>query len=179
LFQRKDTYTIPEGYREEFVQNWKCLGYRGKIDAHPECYLSPDCRISGAVSLGYHAAVYAGSQLRADSDRIEIGAESNVQENCIIHESNGLPVIIGEHSSIGHGAILHGCTIGDNALVGMGAIVMDGARVGNNAVVAAGAVVVEDVPENAVVAGVPARIIKYKDEKTASKTALVDALRTL
>ena len=151
MFTRKDTYTIPEGYRDEIASRMRCLGYRGNIEADPESYISPDCRILGRVTIGYHACVMSGAQLRADSDQIIIGAESNVQENCVLHESNGYTLAIGEHSTIGHGAILHGCTIGDNVLVGMGAIIMDGARIGQNAVVAAGAVVAAAV---AVAAGV-------------------------
>ena len=160
MFTRKDTYTIPDGYREDYEANWTCLGYRGNIEADPACYLSRDCRIVGNVKVGYRAAILSGAQLRADSDRIVIGPESNVQENCVLHESHGHPLIIGEHSTVGHGAILHGCTIGDNALVGMGAIVMDGAQIGNNALVGAGAVVTEGtvVPDYHMAIGVPAKV---------------------
>ena len=160
MFTRKDTYTIPEGYRDEIASRMRCLGYSGNIEADPESYISPDCRILGRVTIGYHACVMSGAQLRADSDQIIIGAESNVQENCVLHESNGYTLAIGEHSTVGHGAILHGCTIGDNVLVGMGAIIMDGARIGHNAVVAAGALVTEgmEVPDRHMAIGVPAKI---------------------
>lgn len=160
MFTRKDTYTIPDGYREDFVAKYPCVGYADNIDADPTCYISPDCRILGKVKLGYHAVVLAGAQIRSDSDVIEIGAESNVQENCVLHESEGFPLIIGEHSTIGHGAIVHGAIIGDNALVGMGAVVLDGAKIGNNALVGAGAVVPMgmEVPDYYMAVGVPAKL---------------------
>jgi len=160
MFTRKDTYTIPEGYREEFEATYPCVGYRDNIEADPTCYLSPDCRIMGKVKIGYHAVVLAGAQIRSDSDEIVIGAESNIQENCVLHESNGFPLIIGEHSTIGHGAVIHGCIIGDNALVGMGATVLDGAKIGNNALVGAGAVVPQgmEVPDYYMAVGVPAKL---------------------
>jgi carbonic anhydrase/acetyltransferase-like protein (isoleucine patch superfamily) len=160
MFTRKGSYVIPEGYREELQATWPCMGYRGHLQADPTSYISPECRIYGAVELGHHAIVMAGAQLRGDSDRIVIGAESNVQENCIIHEGSGMPTIVGEHSTIGHGAILHGCTIGDNALVGMGAVVLDGAHVGNNALVGAGALVTSGmvIPDGCIAMGVPAKV---------------------
>jgi carbonic anhydrase/acetyltransferase-like protein (isoleucine patch superfamily) len=160
MFTRKDTYTIPEGYRERFESKYPCVGYKNNIEVDPECYLSPDCRITGKVKLGYHAVVMAGAQIRSDSDVIEIGAESNIQENCVLHESSGFPLIIGEHSTIGHGAVIHGCIIGDNALVGMGATVLDGARIGNNALVGAGAVIPQgmEVPDHYMAVGVPAKL---------------------
>lgn len=160
MFQRKDTYTIPYGYRERIAAERTSNLYRGQVEADPECYIAEHCQIVGKVELGYHAIVMEGAILRADSDCIVVGAESNIQENCILHESTGSPIIIGEHTTIGHGAILHGCTIGDNSLVGMGAIVMDGARIGNNAIVAAGALLTEgfEVPDYHMAIGIPAKL---------------------
>lgn len=160
MFERRNTYTIPAGYREEITSWWKHNQYRGLLKADPECYISEHCQIVGDVTLGYHSIVMEGAVLRADSDRIVIGAESNVQENCVLHESNGHPLIIGEHTTVGHGAVLHGCTIGDNALIGMRATIMDGARVGNNAVVGACALLTEgmEVPDYHMAIGVPAKL---------------------
>jgi carbonic anhydrase/acetyltransferase-like protein (isoleucine patch superfamily) len=162
MFTRKDTYTIPDGYREALFKNWPCLGYQNQIKADPSCLLSPHCHIVGHVELGYHSIVLSGARLRADSDKIIIGAETNIQENCILHESEGFPLVIGEHTTIGHGAILHGCTIGDNVLIGMGAIIMDGVVIGHNSVVGAGAVVTEGtvIPECSLVVGVPGKVRK-------------------
>lgn len=167
MFTRKDTYVLPDEFRAWYEAEYPCEGYRGRIEADPSCYISPDARISGNVKLGYRAVVMAGSQIRGDSGPIEIGAETNVQENCVLHESTGYPLIIGEHSTIGHGAVVHGCTIGDNALVGMGAVVMDGARIGNNAVVGAGAVVPQgmEIPDYHLAVGVPAKIRGVMDEE--------------
>ena len=160
MFERKDTYEIPEGMRELEEERWPGFGYRGSCELHPECYISPKSQIVGEVKLGYHAIVMHGAVLRADSAPIVIGAESNVQENCVLHEGRGFPLTIGEHSTVGHGAVLHGCTVGDNALVGMGAVVLDGAKVGNNALVAAGALVPMgmEVPEGYMAVGVPAKL---------------------
>lgn len=162
MFTRKDTYTIPEGYRKALFTDWPCLGYLDQIQADPECLLSPNCRIIGHVELGYHAIVMSGARLRADSDKIIIGAESNVQENCVLHETGGYPLVIGEHTTIGHGAILHGCTIGDNVLVGMGAIIMDGAVIGHNSVIGAGTLITQgmQIPDCSMVVGVPGKIRK-------------------
>ena len=160
MFTRKDTYSLPDEMREWFETEYPYVGYANNIEADPTCYLSPDCRIVGKVKLGYRAVVLAGAQIRSDSDTIEIGAESNVQENCVLHESAGFPIVIGEHSTVGHGAVIHGCTIGDNSLVGMGATVLDGAKIGNNALVGAGAVVPQgmEVPDYYMAIGVPARL---------------------
>ena len=160
MFTRKDTYDLPDEFRTWYETEYPCVGYADNIEADPTCYLSPDCRISGKVKLGYRAVVMAGAIIRSDSDIIEIGAESNIQENCVLHESVGYPLIIGEHSTIGHGAVIHGCIVGDNALVGMGATVLDGAKIGNNALVGAGAVVPQnmEVPDFYMAVGVPARL---------------------
>lgn len=160
MFQRKDTYRIPDGMREQISEAWRDIRYAGLVEADPECYLSPDCQITGRVRLGWHSMVLRGAVLRGDAERIDIGAESNIQEQCVVHVSEGFPVVVGEHSTVGHGAILHGCTIGDNSVVGMGAVVLNGARIGNNCLVGAGAVVTQGtvVPDFHVALGVPARV---------------------
>lgn len=179
MFTRKDTYNLPDEMREWFENEYPYVGYADGIEADPSAFISPDCRISGKVKLGYRAVVMAGAQIRSDSDIIEIGPESNVQENCVLHESAGFPLIIGEHSTIGHGAVIHGCTIGDNALVGMGAVVLDGAKIGNNALVGAGAVVPQgmEVPDYYMAVGVPARLRGPMDEEAVLRniTAFAEA----
>ena len=161
-FVRKNTYVMPEGFREKCKAALPVPTYRNNVTMHPEAYLSDSCWIVGDVRLGYHAVIFHGASLRGDSNYIEIGAESNIQELCILHESPDAPIIIGEHTTVGHGAILHGCTIGDNSLIGMNAVVLDRATIGNNCIVAAGAVVSEGmvVPDFSMVAGVPAKIKK-------------------
>ena len=108
MFERKTTYTIPEGYREHIEKTAPTIKYRGSTSIHPEAYISDTCWIVGDVRIGYHAVVMHGACLRGDCDYIEIGAETNVQENCVLHESEGQPIIIGEHTTLGHGCVIHG-----------------------------------------------------------------------
>lgn len=127
-----------------------------------DVFLAPNATVLGEVSLGDRVGVWFGAVIRADRDRISIGADSNVQDNCVIHCSTGRPVTIGREVSVGHGAILHGCTIGDRVLVGMGAIVLNGAVVGEDSLIGAGAVVTEGarIPPGSVVVGVPGKVAK-------------------
>lgn len=132
-----------------------------------DVFLAPNATILGEVTLGDRVGVWFGAVIRADRDRIVIGADSNVQDNCVIHCSPGRPVTIGREVSVGHGAILHGCTIGNRVLVGMGAIVLNGAVVGEDSLIGAGAVVMEgaQIPPGSVVVGVPGRVAKLTTEE--------------
>jgi carbonic anhydrase/acetyltransferase-like protein (isoleucine patch superfamily) len=125
-------------------------------------FVAPTATVTGDVTLGEETGIWFGAVLRGDRDRIEIGTGSNVQDNAVVHTSAGFPTRIGREVSVGHGAILHGCTIGDRVLVGMGAIVMNGAVVGEDSIIAAGAVITEGtvIPAGSVVMGVPARVVK-------------------
>lgn len=160
MFKRKTTYTIPEGYREHIEATAPTIKYRGNTTIHPEAYISDTCWIVGDVRIGHHAIVMHGACLRGDCDYIEIGAETNIQENCVLHESDGQPIIIGEHTTLGHGCIIHACEIGDNSLIGMNAVVLNGAKIGNNCIVGAGCVVTEGmvVPDYHMVIGIPGKI---------------------
>jgi carbonic anhydrase/acetyltransferase-like protein (isoleucine patch superfamily) len=128
-----------------------------------DVFIAPTATVIGNVRLGDQVSVWYGAVLRGDSEAITIGARSNVQDNAVIHctyEKN--PTSIGNNVSIGHAAIVHGCTVHDNVLIGMGAIVMDRAVIGSNSIIAAGAVVLEGtiVPEGSIFAGVPAKKVK-------------------
>jgi carbonic anhydrase/acetyltransferase-like protein (isoleucine patch superfamily) len=125
-------------------------------------FMAGNATVTGDVTIGREVGIWFGAVLRADKDRIVIGDRSNIQDNCVVHTSRGFPVLVGSDVSVGHGAILHGCTIGDRVLVGMGAIVLNGAKIGSGSVIGAGAVVTEgmDVPERSVVVGVPGKVIK-------------------
>jgi carbonic anhydrase/acetyltransferase-like protein (isoleucine patch superfamily) len=127
-----------------------------------DVFLAPNATVLGDVTLGDRVGIWFGAVVRADRDRIAIGADSNVQDNCVVHCSPGHPVTIGREVSVGHGAILHGCTIGDRVLVGMGAIVLNGAVVGEDSLIGAGAVVTEgaQIPPGSVVVGVPGKVVK-------------------
>lgn len=125
-------------------------------------FIAEGATVRGDVSLGDQVSIWFGAVVRADRDRITIGDRSNVQDNAVLHTSAGHPLLIGEDVSVGHGAILHGCTIADRVLVGMGAVVLNGARIGRGSIVGAGAVVTEgmEVPPGSVVVGIPGKIIK-------------------
>jgi carbonic anhydrase/acetyltransferase-like protein (isoleucine patch superfamily) len=122
-------------------------------------FVASTAHVSGDVRIGPQASVWFGAVLRGDEERISIGAGSNVQDNCVLHTDRGFPLILGERVVVGHRVVLHGCTVQDGALIGIGAIVLNGAVIGEGAIVAAGAL----VPENARIApgqlvmGTPAR----------------------
>lgn len=133
-------------------------GRTPQIDA--SAFLAPGSRVIGAVTLHAGASVWYNAVLRADSDTVTVGAGSNVQDNVSVHVDRGHPVVIGEDVSIGHNAVVHGCTIGDGALIGMGAVVLSGATIGAECLVAGGSLVLggTEVPDGSLVAGVPARV---------------------
>jgi carbonic anhydrase/acetyltransferase-like protein (isoleucine patch superfamily) len=139
-------------------------------DLHPGAYVASGARVIGAVSLGEGASVWYNAVLRGDSDTITVGAGSNLQDNVSVHVDAGHPVVIGENVSVGHNAVVHGCTIGDGSLIGMGSVVLSGAVIGDGCLVAAGAVVLEGtvVPPGSLVAGVPGKVRReLTDEERA------------
>jgi gamma-carbonic anhydrase len=129
---------------------------------HPTAYIAEGAVVLGAVTLGEQASVWFGCVLRGDINRIAIGEQSNIQDGTIVHVSDDFPAIVGARVSVGHRAIIHACEIGDETLVGMGAIVMDGARIGPRCVIGAGALVTKGtvVPEGSLVMGSPARVVR-------------------
>ncbi|WP_342075795.1 gamma carbonic anhydrase family protein [Yoonia sp. SS1-5] len=141
------------------------------VDA--QAWVAPGCYIIGKVTLGAGASVWFGSTLRGDNEMITIGAGSNVQENCVLHTDMGYKLTIGEGCTIGHKAMLHGCTIGENSLIGMGATVLNGARIGANCLIGAGALITEGkkIPDGSLVMGAPGRVIRELDDKA------IDGLR--
>lgn len=126
----------------------------------PGSWVAPGAQLIGDVDLRSGASVWYAAVVRADGDLIVIGEQSNVQDGCVLHADPGLPVRIGQRVTVGHRAVLHGCCIDDDVLVGMGALILNGAHVHSGSIVAAGAVVPEgtEVPPNSLIAGVPARI---------------------
>ena len=135
--------------------------FDGSTPAVPEtAWVAPNATLVGRVILGEHASVFYGAVLRADVDSITIGDDSNLQDNVTMHVDAGKPTSIGVRVSVGHGAILHGCTVEDDCLIGMGATVLNLAVIGAGSLVAAGAVVLEGtiVPPGSLVAGVPAKV---------------------
>ncbi|MFA5346671.1 MAG: gamma carbonic anhydrase family protein [Methanoregula sp.] len=128
-------------------------------------FVAGNATVIGDITIGNKVGIWFGAVIRADRDRITIGDRSNIQDNCVVHTSKGFPVTIGNDVSVGHGAILHGCTIQDQVLIGMGAVVLNGAKVGDGSIIGAGAVITEgkEIPPKSVVVGVPGRIVKQTD----------------
>ena len=156
------------------------LGDRAPV-LHEEAWLAPGATLVGDVRLAARASVWYGCVLRADGSAIEVGEDSNLQDGCVAHADDRGPVVVGRGVSVGHRAVLHGCTVGDGSLVGMGAVVLTGAQVGSQSLVAAGAVVREGmvVPDYSLVAGVPAVVRRplTDDELTGLRTNAADYLR--
>ncbi len=134
-------------------------------------WLAPDAHVIGRVRIASGVGIWFGAVLRGDNDWIEIGTDSNIQEGCVLHTDMGRPLSVGVGCTIGHRAILHGCSIGDNSLVGMGATVLNGARIGRNSLVGANALVTEDkqFPDNSLIVGSPARAVRTLDEAAIAK----------
>lgn len=129
---------------------------------HDSAFVAPSADLVGSVSVGEQASVWFQSVARGDINHIRIGSRSNVQDGTVIHVSDDFEAVIGDDVSIGHRAIIHACTIGNETLVGMGAIVMDGAVIGPRCIIGAGALVTKGtvVPEGSLVMGSPARVVR-------------------
>ncbi|MGD8194095.1 gamma carbonic anhydrase family protein [Herbiconiux sp. P18] len=127
---------------------------------HGTAWIAPTATVIGDVQLAPGSSVFYGAVLRADGDRIVLGENSNLQDNVVVHVDPGHPAVIGSGVSVGHGAVLHGCTVQDDCLIGMNATVLNSAVIGERSLVAAGAVVLEGtvVPPGSLVAGVPAKV---------------------
>lgn len=147
------------------VESGKIYEFQGKRpEVHPTCFLADGAKIIGDVVLEEHVSVWFNVVIRGDVERIRIGKNSNIQDNATIHVTHfANPTKVGERVTVGHGAILHGCTVKDGALIGMNAVVLDRAVIGEGALVAAGAVVTPNthVPPNMLAAGVPAKVIRH------------------
>jgi carbonic anhydrase/acetyltransferase-like protein (isoleucine patch superfamily) len=145
-------------------------------------WIAPTATLIGSVRLHDSVSVWYGSVLRADSDSIEIGSGSNIQDGVAVHVDPGFPVRVGSGVSVGHNAVLHGCTVEDGALIGMGAVILNGAVVGEGALVAASALVLEGtiIPPRSLAAGVPAKVRReLTDEEVASTVANAQSYRGL
>ena len=143
---------------------------KGKISAPTlgrDVFIAPGAVVVGDVTLGDESNIWYQSTVRGDDAAITIGSHTNIQDNAVLHVDEGIPLVIGEGCSVGHGAILHGCQIGDNTLIGMGAIVLNGAKIGNNCVIGAGALVTQnrEVPDGSLVLGSPGRVTRSLTEE--------------
>ncbi|MBR3034973.1 MAG: gamma carbonic anhydrase family protein, partial [Firmicutes bacterium] len=118
------------------------ISYNGKTpETEQSAFVAENAAVTGDVTLGKDSSVWFSAVIRGDGPHIEIGERSNIQDGCVLHADPGYPLMVGSRVTIGHGAILHGCTVGDGSLIGMGAIVLNGAKIGKNCIVGAGALV--------------------------------------
>lgn len=127
---------------------------------HPSAFVAPGAVVRGEVHLAENSSVFYNAVLRGDRAPISIGEGTNIQDNCVVHVEYDLPVTVGKNVTVGHGAILHGCTIGDETLIGMGAIVLNGAQIGKSCLIGAGALVTQNavIPDGCMAVGSPARV---------------------
>lgn len=139
-----------------------------------DVYVAPNAQVMGNVEMGPASSVWFGAVLRGDNDLIKIGARSNVQDNSVLHTDPGMPLTLGEGVIVGHQVMLHGCTIGDNTLIGIGATVLNGTKIGNNCLIGAHALITEgkEIPDGSMVVGAPGKIIRTLNEQQISMLKL-------
>ncbi|MBE9635864.1 gamma carbonic anhydrase family protein [Salipiger mangrovisoli] len=142
-------------------------------ELHESAWVAPDANLIGRIVMEEGSSVWFGCTLRGDNEEIRVGAGSNVQENVVCHTDMGFPLVIGAGCTIGHKAMLHGCTIGENSLIGMGATILNGAKIGRNCLIGAGALIPEgkEIPDGSLVMGMPGKVVRQLDE------AAIEALR--
>lgn len=140
-------------------------------DISPDAWIAPGAVVVGRVTLADHVSVWFNAVLRGDNDTIEIGEGSNVQDGAVLHVDPGYPIRVGRRVTIGHAAVVHGCTLGDESLVGMNAVVLNGAKVGAGCLIGANALVTEgtEVPDGSLVLGSPAKVVKTLDEAARAR----------
>ena len=134
---------------------------------HESAYIADGAVVMGNVSVGEESSIWFHSTIRADREAIVIGNRSNIQDNAVVHVDENFPVHIGNNVTIGHSAVVHGCSIEDNTLVGMGAIILNGAKIGKNCVIGAGALITQNmiIPDNSLVVGCPGKVMRQITEE--------------
>ena len=153
------------------MADYSIEGIAPTYDDRESVYCAPGAIVIGKVHLGKDVNLWPYAVIRGDNELISIGEGSNVQEHSMLHTDPGFPLTVGKHCTIGHRALLHGCTVGDNSLIGMGAIILNGAKIGKNSLVGAGALVTEgkEFPDGSLIVGSPARAIRALDETAFPK----------
>ena len=131
-----------------------------------DAYVAPGAQLMGNVEMEAGSSVWFGAVLRGDNDLIKIGARSNIQDNSVLHTDPGMPLTIGEGVTVGHQVMLHGCTIGDNTLIGIGSTILNGTKIGKNCIIGAHTLIAEgkDIPDGSLVIGSPGRVVKQLSE---------------
>ncbi|MFO1202656.1 MAG: gamma carbonic anhydrase family protein [Tabrizicola sp.] len=144
-------------------------GIAPRID--PTAWIADEATLIGKVVVQADASVWFGAQIRGDNEEIVVGAGTNVQENCVLHTDMGYPLTIGANCTIGHKAMLHGCTIGDGTLIGMGATVLNGAKIGKGCLIGACALITEgkEIPDGSLVMGSPGKVVRQLDETARAR----------
>ena len=150
---------------------YKIDGIAPRLPAPDRYFVAPGAHVIGRVELQDDANVWFGCVLRGDNEWITIGARTNIQENSVLHTDMGFPLTIGADCTIGHGVILHGCTIGESSLIGMGATILNGVKIGRNCLVGANALVTEgkEFPDNSLIVGSPAKAIRTLSEDACER----------
>ena len=138
---------------------------------HPSAWIADAAQVIGLVEIGADASVWFNATLRGDNELIKVGASSNLQEAAVLHTDPGCPLVIGEWVTVGHQAMLHGCTIGDGTLVGIQAVVLNGAKIGRDCLIGAGALVTEgkEIPDRSVVLGSPAKVVRQLSDEDVAR----------
>jgi carbonic anhydrase/acetyltransferase-like protein (isoleucine patch superfamily) len=144
-----------------------------KLPPKQNYWVAPDAILVGKVSLEQYTSIWFGAVLRGDIERIHIGERSNIQDRCVLHTDYDLPLTVGPNCTIGHSVNLHGCTVGANSLVGIGATVLNGATIGKNCVIAANSLITEgkSIPDNSLVMGSPGRVKRQVNEEEIAMLA--------
>ncbi|MFT4463883.1 MAG: gamma carbonic anhydrase family protein [Sodalis sp. (in: enterobacteria)] len=137
-----------------------------QVDADADCWIAPGAVVAGQVRLAADASVWFHAVIRGDNDRIDIGPQSNIQEGAVLHADPGAPLTLGRGVTVGHQAMLHGCTIGDYSLIGINAVILNGAKIGRHCLIGANTLITEGkvIPDHCVVFGSPARVIREVSE---------------
>ena len=146
-------------------------GNRPALPGNGDFYIAPGARVIGKVTLAEEVGIWFNAVLRGDNEPIVVGRGSNIQDGCICHTDPGYPLTVGAEVTVGHNAILHGCTIGDGTLIGMGAVVLNGARVGKGCLIGANALITEgkEIPDGSMVVGQPGKVLREIDEALAAE----------
>ena len=131
------------------------------------CFIAPSADIIGDVVIGEGSSVWYHATVRGDLERIRVGKDVSIQDNCVLHTAKGEPVEIGDSVVVGHGAIVHGARIAGNAIIGMGAVLLSGSRIGRDCIIGAGSVVTEGtvIPDGSIALGIPAKVVKKVSEE--------------
>lgn len=139
------------------------LEHQGEVPSiHDDSYIAPNATIIGKVTIKEKVSIWYNVVLRGDYNSIEIGKYTNIQDNSVLHISHKYPTILGDYITVGHNAIVHACTVGDNCLIGMGSIILDGAKIGENTIIGAGAMVTseKEIPSGVLVLGSPGKVVR-------------------